>query len=70
MLELSSGSYKNIIVERIDSMEKTLAHIIPEFTANILLPLVMFIYLLSLDWRLGLANLISLFIGVAFAGTF
>ncbi len=39
VLDDNSGSYKNIIVERVDSMETTLAHIIPEFTANILLPL-------------------------------
>lgn len=49
VLDDNSGSYKNIIVERVDSMETTLAHIIPEFTANILLPIVMFIYLLMLD---------------------
>ena len=27
-----SGSYKNIICERVESMETTLAHLIPEFT--------------------------------------
>ena len=64
VLDDNSGSYKNIIVERIDSMEKTLAHIIPEFTANLLLPIVMFIYILTIDWRVGLANLISAVIGV------
>nr|WP_034909104.1 ABC transporter ATP-binding protein [[Eubacterium] cellulosolvens] len=67
VLDDNSGSYKNIIVERVDSMETTLAHIIPEFTANILLPVVMFVYLLTIDWRVGLANLISVFIGVFFA---
>lgn len=66
VLDDNSGSYKNIIVERVDSMEKTLAHIVPEFTANILLPAVMFIYLLTIDWRLGLANLISVVIGLVF----
>ena len=45
----NSGAYKNIIVERVDSMETTLAHIIPEFTANIILPIVIFGYLLSID---------------------
>ena len=64
VLDDNSGSYKNIIVERIDSMEKTLAHIIPEFTANLLFPIVMFIYILTIDWRVGLANLISAVIGV------
>lgn len=63
----NSGSYKNIIVERVDSMETTLAHIIPEFTANIMLPVVIFVYLMTLDWRMGLANLISVVIGVFFA---
>ena len=64
VLDDNSGSYKNIIVERVDSMETTLAHIIPEFTANLLLPIVMFIYMLTLDWRVGLANLISAVVGV------
>ncbi len=66
VLDDNSGSYKNIIVERVDSMETTLAHIIPEFTANILLPIVMFVYLMTLDWRVGLSNLISVAIGLVF----
>ncbi len=68
VLDDNSGSYKNIIVERVDSMETTLAHIVPEFTANLLLPIVMFIYLLTLDWRLGLSNLLGAFIGLIFMG--
>lgn len=64
VLDDNSGSYKNIIVERVDSMETTLAHIVPEFTANLLLPIVMFIYLLTIDWRLGLANLVGAAIGL------
>ncbi len=67
VLDDNSGSYKNIIVERVDSMETTLAHIVPEFTSNILLPIVMFVYLLTLDWRVGLSNLIPAVIGVGFA---
>ena len=67
VLDDNSGSYKNIIVDRVDSMETTLAHIVPEFTANILLPVIMFIYLLTLDWRLGLANLIGAAIGLVCA---
>jgi ATP-binding cassette subfamily B protein len=67
VLDDNSGSYKNIIVERVDSMETALAHIVPEFTANLLLPFVMFIYIIVLDWRMGLANLISVVIGLCFA---
>ena len=66
VLDDNSGSYKNIIVERVDSMETTLAHIIPEFTANLVLPVVMFIYIMTIDWRMGLANLVGAFIGLIF----
>ncbi len=64
VLDDNSGSYKSIIVDRVDSMETTLAHIVPEFTANILLPIVMFIYILTLDFRLGLGNLVGALIGL------
>ena len=66
VLDDNSGTYKNIIVERVDSMETTLAHIVPEFTSNILLPVVMFIYILSINWRLGLANFVGAAIGLVF----
>lgn len=66
VLDDNSGSYKNIIVERVDSMETTLAHIVPEFTANLILPVVMFIYIMTIDWRLGLANLVGAVIGLVF----
>jgi len=64
VLDDNSGAYKNIIVERVDSMETTLAHMVPEFTANILLPLVMFIYIMTIDWRVGLANFVGAAIGL------
>lgn len=64
-----SGSLKNIIVERIDSMETTLAHVLPEFTSNILAPVGVFIYLLVIDWRMAFASLISLPLGlIAYMG--
>ncbi len=66
VLDDNSGSYKNIIVERVDSMETTLAHMVPEFTANLILPVVMFVYIMTIDWRLGLANLVGAAIGLIF----
>lgn len=59
-----SGSLKNIIVERIDSIETTLAHILPEFTANLLAPVAVFFYLCVIDWRMALVSLISLPLGL------
>ena len=52
IMNVPSGKLKNIIVDQVDSMETTMAHIIPEMTANILGPIVLFTYMLILDWRL------------------
>lgn len=60
VLDIPSGAMKNIMVERVDSMEPTLAHVIPEFTANIAAPVFMFIYLLTIDWRMALLSLATL----------
>lgn len=63
VLSMPSGSLKNIMIERIDSMETTLAHIVPEYTSNIILSIVLMIYLFVQDWRLALACLAVLPIG-------
>lgn len=67
--DTSSGSLKNVIVERVDSIETTLAHVLPEFTANLLAPAAVFVYLLIIDWRMALVSLITLVIGmIAYMG--
>ena len=58
VLDRSSGSYKNIIVERVDSIETTLAHLLPEMTANIAGALAVLVLLFLEDWRTGLSMLI------------
>lgn len=64
VLDTPSGSLKNIIVERIDSMETTMAHVIPEFTSNLLVPLGLLVYLFVLDWRMALATLATVPAGI------
>jgi len=66
VLDESSGTYKNIIVERVDSIETTLAHMIPEFTSNLIVPFVIFAYMLRIDWRLALLSLITVPVGGIF----
>ncbi|MBR1625334.1 MAG: ABC transporter ATP-binding protein, partial [Clostridia bacterium] len=63
VLDESSGTYKNIIVERVDSIETTLAHMIPEVTSNMIIPFVIFGYMVSIDWRLALISLITVPVG-------
>ena len=61
-----SGELKNILVERVDSIEPTLAHAIPEMSSNAAVVLATFLYLLVLDWRMALASLITFPLGMVF----
>ena len=60
----SSGGIKNVLVERIDSIETTLAHVLPEFTANLLGPVCVIVYLFTIDWRMALLSLVTVPIGM------
>ena len=64
VLDRSSGSYKNIIVERVDSIETTLAHLLPEMTANIVGALAVLVLLFIEDWRMGLSMFLVVPLGI------
>ena len=63
ILNESTGKLKDIIVNQVDNTETTLAHMIPEMTANLIGPIILFVYMLILDYRLSLISLIPLVIG-------
>ena len=50
---------KSTIVDRIEDVEPPLAHMIPELSSNLLLPLVVVIAMFAIDWRMGLALLVT-----------
>ena len=54
------GAMKSTIVDRIEDIEPPLAHMIPELSSNILLPLVVVVAMFSIDWRMGLALLATI----------
>ncbi len=64
LLDTPSGRLKNILVERVDSIEPTLAHVVPEMGGNLLISIATMIYLFALDWRMALAALIPLPLGI------
>ncbi|MDU7330426.1 MAG: ABC transporter ATP-binding protein [Finegoldia magna] len=68
IINVPSGNLKQIIVDQVESMEKPLAHLLPEMTSNILGSLSVFIYLLFLDWRMALLSLVSIPLGMFFMG--
>ena len=64
ILDMPSGSLKSIMIDRVDSMETTLAHIVPEYTSNIILSIILLVYLFVLDWHLALACMLVLPVGI------
>ncbi len=66
VMDTKSGRLKQIIVDQVESMETTLAHLLPEMTSNIVGPICILIYLFILDWRMALLSLVSLPIGMGF----
>mgnify|MGYP002571910336 CR=1 FL=1 len=66
ILDTPSGQYKTTIVDRVEGMEPTLAHLLPEMTANVLGPVCILIYLFVLDWRMALLSMVSIPVGMAF----
>ena len=57
VLSRPAGAMKSTIVDRIEDVEPPLAHMIPELSSNVLLPIVVVIALFVMDWRMGLACL-------------
>ncbi|WP_432408709.1 ABC transporter ATP-binding protein [Wukongibacter sp. M2B1] len=64
VLSTPSGEYKTIIVDIVEKMEQPLAHIIPELTSNLLVPVCILIHLFYLDFRIALISLITIPIGM------
>lgn len=63
----SSGQWSQFMVETLDKMEKPIAHVIPEVIANILVPIVLVVIIFILDWRIGIANLLTVPLGFLFS---
>ena len=66
ILDTSSGRLKQIVVDQVESMETTLAHLLPEMPSNLLAPVCVLVYLFTLDWRMALLSLVSIPVGMAF----
>lgn len=59
LMDTPSGRLKTTMVERVEQMEVPLAHIIPEMTSNLLVPITIIIYLFVLDLRMALVSLLT-----------
>lgn len=63
ILSNTAGKLKSIVVDRVETIELPLAHMIPEGISNLLLPAAVFAYMLLIDWRIALSSLVCVFLG-------
>ena len=69
LLNTPSGQLKDTLVDRVEGLETPLAHLLPEMSANVLVPVFIVVYLFVLDWRMALISLITNPVGMAFMAT-
>ncbi len=62
--EMGTGSLKKIFIDDIDNLELLLAHALPEGFANASVPVVVYIAMFFVDWKLALLSLASLPLGM------
>ena len=65
--EKSSGKWSQFMVETVDKMEQPIAHVIPEVLANVIIPIVIVVIIFLLNWKIALANLVTLPLGMLFS---
>lgn len=59
----SSGEYKQLIIDDVERLEYPLAHVIPEKTGYTMLPVLVVLFLILIDFRIALAALASSVVG-------
>ena len=62
--EKGTGSLKRMFVDDVDSVEMLLAHTLPEGLGNAAVPVIVYISLFFVDWKLALLTLASLPLGM------
>lgn len=64
MLDTPTGNFKNLMADTVSKLEDSMAHFMPEITSNVVAPLCCILLVFFLDWRMGLAALITIPLGL------
>mgnify|MGYP002578596800 FL=1 len=64
VLETPSGKLKAPFVERTEQLEVPLAHVVPEVSANVIVPLAIIAIEFAIDWRMALVSLATIPVGL------
>lgn len=64
-----SGKLRGIIVDGASQTHSILAHQLPDIASTMISPVVLLIFFFLFDWRLGLASMIPMVVGMGFMAT-
>lgn len=59
-----TGYLKSIIMDKVENVEPPLAHMLPELSSNLVLPVIIFLWMAAIDWRMGLSMLVAPVLGL------
>lgn len=60
VMSRTTGELKNLILDEVEAIEPPLAHMIPEGSGNIVLPIAVWITLFVFDFRMALASIVTI----------
>lgn len=66
LIDTPIGTVKNRFVDNVNVLEDAIAHFMPELPSNVFGPLLGFVVVFTIDWRMGLASLATIPLGVLF----
>ena len=66
IIDTPIGTVKNRFVDNVNVLEDAIAHFMPELPSNVFGPLLGIIIVFAIDWRMGLAGLATIPIGLLF----
>ena len=66
MLETPTGHFKALMVDNVGKLEDSIAHVVPEAPSQIAAPLCSIVLMFALDWRMGLASLVTIPLSIVF----
>ena len=66
IVDTPTGVFRNRFVDNVNMLEDAIAHFMPELPSNIFGPLLAMTVVFVIDWRMGLAGLATIPLGVLF----
>lgn len=66
IVDTPTGTFKNRFIDNVNQLEDAIAHFMPELPSNVLAPVLAMAIVFAIDWRMGLAGIATIPLGILF----